>query len=103
MEDNIILIDSHNPVKRGSFVTYHDPVVKAPCVINIQDWYKDTRDGMPVTKYVYYKAYNLVTSHLYYDGSRLAIVLDDYPDARFSTDREIALYLEGLRKEGLTL
>lgn len=95
--------DNQRELKRGDFITYFDPVVDAHCVINIQDWYKDTRDGKPVVKYVYYKALNLERKHLYYDGSRMAIVLDDYKTARLALDEEIAYYLEGLRKEGLTL
>lgn len=96
-------------IKRGDFVTYYDPVVKADCVVNVQDWYWGRSQYDPVEldtiykKWVYYKAFNLKTKHLYYDGSRMAIVFEDYPSARLSLPEEINQYMEALKKEGLTL
>jgi len=94
--------------KRGDFVTYYDPVVKAECVINVQDWYWDTSlryesKEMKLKKWIYYKAFNLDRKHLYYDGSRMAIILEEYSTVRYSTPEEINQYMEALKKEGLTL
>lgn len=94
--------------KRGDFITYYDPVVKADCVINVQDWYWDKSlkmedDMIMYKKWIYYKAFNLSRNHLYYDGSRMAIILEEYSPVKFSTPEEIDLYMKALKKEGLTL
>jgi len=94
--------------KRGDFITYYEPVVKANVVINVQDWYWDKSLYDPgkvlsYKKWIYYKAYNLSNKFLYHDGSRLAIILEDYPDARYSKPDEISAYLEALKREGLTI
>lgn len=94
-------------IKRGDFVTYYEPVVKSSCVINVQDWHWDTSkilDGhQKYKKWIYYKAFNLSRKHMYHDGSRMAIILEEYTQVRLSTPGEIDLYMKALKEEGLTL
>lgn len=101
--------------KRGDFVVYYEPVVKANVLINVQDFYwaesrilgTETITGKKVDikykRWVYYKAYNLERNHLYYDGSKLGIIFEEYPDVRYATHDEINRYMETLKKENLTL
>lgn len=94
--------------KRGDFITYYDPVVQADCVINVQDWYwakslKLEDNLLTYKRWIYYKALNLKRNHLYYDGSRLGIILEEYSPVKYSTPEEIDQYMKALKKEGLTL
>lgn len=94
-------------LKRGDFVTYYEPVVKANVLINIQDYYLTSsrilNDNKKYKRWIYYKAFNLERNHLYYDGSKLGIIFEEYDGVRYATHDEINRYMETLKKENLTL
>ena len=95
--------------RRGDFITYYEPVVKAAVLVNVQDWYwyVNPKTKKKAKRYVYYKAFNVENKHLYYDGSRLVIDFDDYKPIgvghRLALPNEIKDYLDALKKENLTL